>query len=121
MVSILLNCVSCTVENNGYAEIDSDIISQLSCLDYPTFYHFINRQPLHIGGYIVGKLLKSCEECSGALVTNVIPIGFLSFNTVQWQGREGTGGLIYPSADVLKILKWGEIVFRTNIFLNVYA
>ena len=36
MVYILLICVSCTVENNGVAELDSDIIGELSCLDYST-------------------------------------------------------------------------------------
>ena len=35
-VYILLNCVSCTVENNGDAELDSHIIGQLSFLDYST-------------------------------------------------------------------------------------
>ena len=91
---------SCTIENNGDAELDSDINGQLSCIDYPTLSYYKEATLVYIGGFIVGKLLKSlsCEECSGALV--------------KFKDR---GGLIYPSADVLKILKVCEIVFRTNI------
>ena len=79
MVFILLNCVSCTVENNGDAELDSDIIDQLSCLDYSTlsFYKEATQEYRSL----------SCEECSGALVTNDKTIGFLSL--VQFKtGRQ---------------------------------
>ena len=91
---------ACTIENNGDAELDSDINAQLSCLDYPTLSYYKEATLTYIGGFIVGKLLKSlsCEECSGALVTNDKTIGFLSL--VKFKDR---GGLIYPSADVLKI------------------
>ena len=103
---------ACTIENNGDAELDSDINGQLSCLNYPTLSYNKEATLAYIGGFIVGKLLKSlsCGECSGALVTNDKTIGFLSL--VKFKDR---GGLIYPSDDVLKILKVCEIVFRTNI------
>ena len=103
---------ACTIENNGDAELDSDINGQLSCLDYPTLSYYKEATLAYIGGFIVGKLLKSlsCEECSGALVTNDKTNAFLSL--VKFKDR---GGRIYPSADVLKILKVCENVFRTNI------
>ena len=84
--------------------LNSDINGQLSCLSY-----YKEATLAYIGGFIVGKSL-SCEECSGALVTNNKTIDFLSL--VKFKDR---GGLIYPSADVLKILKVCEIVFQTNI------
>ena len=95
MVFILLNCVSCTVENNGDSELDSNILGQLSCLDYSTL-SFYEEATLakNIGGYIVGKLLNSlsCEECSGALVTNDKTIGFLLLE--QFKDREEGQGRI---------------------------
>ena len=87
-----LNCVSCTVGNNGDVELDSDIIGQLSFLDYSTLSLYRGSPCKNIGGYIVSKLLKSfsCEECSGALVTNDKTIGSLLL--VQFKDREGGRG-----------------------------
>ena len=91
MVFILLNCVSCTVENNGDSELDSDIIGQLSCLDYSTLSFYKDATLAKNIGYIVGKLLNSfsCEECPGALVTNDKTIGFLLLLEQFKTGRVG--------------------------------
>ena len=63
---------ACPVENNGDVELDSDVIGQLSCLDYSTLSFYKEVTLVYIGGYIGGKLLMSlsCGECSDALVTN---------------------------------------------------
>ena len=84
-------------------------------LDCPTLSYYKEATLAYIGGFIVGKLLKSlsCEECSGALVTNDKTIGFLSL--VKFTDR---GGIIYPSAHVLKILKVCEICSE-QIFLVI--
>ena len=71
-------------------------------------YHCTKPQSLRIGGYIIRSLLKSisCQTCYHALITNQ-----RTFDHNLIVVKDG-GGLLYPSEDVLKILRTCETAFK---------
>ena len=63
----------------------------------------------YIGGFIVKKLFKrlSCNTCSSVLISDDHTASFLSLTNLK-----DRGGLLYPSADVIKIISACEVVFK---------
>ena len=66
----------------------------------------------YIGGFIIKKLLKrlSCSICYSHLISDNCTESFLSLINLK-----DRGGLLYPSADVVKIIRACEIAFKCLI------
>ena len=98
----------CT-DNDFSSEDDSsvDILDIIPCLEPLSPY----KEAIlgYIGGYIVKKLSRkiSCQTCYQAMISagEKVPAHHLITS-------KDRGGLLYPSEDVLKILKTCEIVFK---------
>ena len=66
----------------------------------------------YIGGYVVRKIMNDieCEICAASLVNgdeNKMAVSYLSLVSVK-----NRGGLVFPSSDVVKIMKVCEIAFK---------
>ena len=67
----------------------------------------------YIGGYVVRKIQKnlSCVVCADALICNDnLNAYYLSLTHLK-----DNGGLIYPSKDVIKVIRMCELVFKGSI------
>ena len=63
----------------------------------------------YIGGFIANRLMKkmSCVRCSEALVAKKPQLKLYDFTKLR-----DRGSLVYPSIDIIKILKASEIIFK---------
>ena len=66
----------------------------------------------YIGGFIIKKLLKklSCDTCSSVLISDNRQESFLSLTKLK-----DRGGLMYPSSDVIKIIRACEVAFKCSV------
>ena len=93
------------MSDEGEKELSTYLITQES-----TFSPYKDAIIAYVGGYIIRSLMKSisCPTCYQAAVTNKKNVD-LDHIFISMKDR---GGLLYPSRDVLKILKICETVFK---------
>ena len=90
---------------------DSQLINEL-----PSFWNLSSYRSsivAYIGGYIIRSLMKSisCKTCFIATLTEHKDIT-VDHNLIVLKDNSG---LLYPSEDVLRILKTSESVFKTVV------